>query len=232
MLRTERCWTEPRSRAEQTWNTHTLCYCNVWTVQSIKRWICFNYSLNPHLENCFKCTFCFFPRESRCIHNWLNMGVMGYDLRVNQCLQWQADSWLHLRLINKQYLALRLTSIYHTWYSDCYTSSRQQHRLSGCIKLDYSACNTDVNGSHFILQCCIMRYNPLLQVVLIIIHNSQAAGALTSIKPNLSIYLLCYQSDLISLVWDSWLTWSNEQSVLERSRVTRLLGWLRKWQKC
>lgn len=33
-LRTERCWTEPRSRAEQTWKIHRIHHRHIWAVES------------------------------------------------------------------------------------------------------------------------------------------------------------------------------------------------------
>lgn len=81
------------------------------------------------------------------------------DLGANQYLQWQTDSWLHLRVINKLDLALGPTSIHHIQYSDRLAGREKQQRLSGCIKLDYIPCNTNINGFHFIVQCSIMRYN-------------------------------------------------------------------------
>lgn len=118
------------------------------------------------------------------------------------------DGWLHLRWINKLCLALRPASIHHIQHSDHYTSNGRKHWLSGFLKLDYIHCSTDINGRHFVMRC---------------LHVCLIKGY--SVVFNLSFNLAsCNTKQFVS-----GLTWSNEQSVLERSRVARLLGWPRNW---
>lgn len=150
-LRTERCWTEPRSRAEQTWKTHRVVTfeCCTFRPSLFLPYCTWLWRREKRKALCLCCV-------CKCIYIWLYVRETEYDLGANQYVQWQADSWLHLRLINKLDLALGPTSIHHIRYSDHFTSSGQQHRLSGCIQVDYIHCNTDISGWHFILQCCIM----------------------------------------------------------------------------